>query len=108
MEKTTIISESAVRGYQSIDYTLILSLLIKDSFYKIKVSIKRDSYEQQSYAIGYIWNNNELMWHKIYEIPYQQMRTLDSTRDKSLLNSLFIEDKERILDIIEKILITNN
>ncbi len=44
---------------------------IKDKL--IKVKIKRDSFDEQSYAKAWVWSGDK--WQDVYSIPYPLMRT---------------------------------
>jgi hypothetical protein len=43
----------------------------------VKVSIRRDSYDFQSYARAYVWSDEGMEWRLAASLPYEDMDTLD-------------------------------
>jgi hypothetical protein len=50
--------------------------LTKIEGYSVKISIKRDSYDDQSFARADVWSDAELKWNLAATIPYPDMQTL--------------------------------
>ena len=65
-QKTTVkkIEETFFKGSQSVNFKGIYKL----NDFKIKIEIKKDSYDKQSYARVYVWKNLE--WSLVDYIPY--------------------------------------
>lgn len=64
------IKENYFKGSQSMSFEGIYKL----NDYKIKVEIKKDSYDAQSYGRIWIWKNLE--WSFIASIPYSQLNVV--------------------------------
>src|SRR5436305_512872 len=60
-----------VLGQQSVD----AELLGKIGEHKVRVTIKSDSYDFQSYARIHVWRPASLDWSLVYSLPYQRMKT---------------------------------
>lgn len=69
MSKTKTISLSINKGKQSVEY---YEILIIES-YKLRIKIKSDSYDFQSYAFIELWNGQE--WKEVHKIHYASMKT---------------------------------
>ena len=68
--KTTKIDETYFNGSQSVNFKGIYKM----NENKIKLSIKKDSYDKQSYARAYVFDKNTLNWNLLDYIPYSQMQ----------------------------------
>lgn len=44
--------------------------------YKLKLHVKVDSYDFQSYARIWVWNKEGLKWNLVHSIPYPEMETV--------------------------------
>lgn len=64
------IEETYFKGSQSINYQSI----IKFNGKKLKIEIKKDSSDSQSYARISIWSDASLTWNLLNNIPYSQMQ----------------------------------
>jgi hypothetical protein len=67
--KETLIENIIFLGSQSLNLREIYKLNDR----KIKLEIKSDAYDMQSYARAYILKDEK--WEQIYSIPYSQMKT---------------------------------
>ena len=74
--------------------------------YKIKIYIERDSYDSQSSAIIYVWNQINLTWNTIDYIPYKMIQTssADIYSDKLITIKHFEKDVKTLLRLAENIL----
>lgn len=50
--------------------------LAKLGKFKIRISIRRDSYDFQSYAVASVFDTAKLAWNNVYTIPYAKMASL--------------------------------
>ena len=90
------------KSSQSYHYTQLCEYKGK----KLRINIKRDSYDNQSYARIYIFKDDE--WNKLASIDSPNMRTLDSVSVYSAIeptetsfiadNSILIKKAKLILD----------
>lgn len=99
------IESSVNKGQQSLDFKEVLKL---DKF-KIRISIKSDSYKHQCFARIDVWN--ELKWNNIHSLHYNEMNTKDKliysfeeSHDSSKAFKLFKEDREKLLKIAKEVL----
>ena len=67
--KIQTISEETRKGQQSIIYTSLLKISHKDETKKMKIFIKRDSYDFQSEATISVWSTATESWNKVASIP---------------------------------------
>lgn len=67
-----IIKEEYSLGQQSAQLTKIIE---GDKGLKIKIEIKSDSYDFQSYARVSVFNSSELKWNGVDHIPFANMQT---------------------------------
>jgi len=73
----TIIDNKEYRGRQSRNLTRIL----KTGGHKLRITIKRDSYDFQSSAKIELWSEAEGKWNFVHSIPYAEMACVKSTMD---------------------------
>lgn len=101
--KEELIEEIISKGSQSVSYREIY----KVSNYKIKLEIKSDAYDMQSYARAYVLK--DLEWSLIYSIPYSKMTTPFNIICRRMTDTeykkLFIQDRNRLKEGIESILL---
>ena len=100
-DKLEVISREFSKTQQS--FNLLSNYRIKNK--SIKIEIKLDSYDFQSYAHSYLFTDQG--WKEIYSIPYYNMTAI--TQDLSFLSAekcrqAFATDEDKILDISKKIL----
>jgi hypothetical protein len=69
--KETPFSKEMSLGQQDLIFTEIYSI----DGYRVKISIRSDSYDFQSYAHAYVWKKESLEWSKVASIHYGQMKT---------------------------------
>lgn len=67
-----LIDESVVAGRQSVSCQQIWAV---NATTKLRLSIKSDSYDFQSYAKADLWNATSGQWNPVYQIHYSQMKT---------------------------------
>lgn len=68
------------KGQQSVHYRQLANL----ADFKIRIDIKRDSYDMQSHATLSVFRSADLEWKVIYSIPYPQMASLKTTSPHSM------------------------
>ena len=73
--KIQTISEETRKGQQSIIYTSLLKVSHKDETKKMKIFIKRDSYDFQSEATISVWSTATESWNKVASIPCTKEHT---------------------------------
>lgn len=64
---------------QSVHYRQLANL----GNFKIRIQIKRDSYDMQSHATAYVFRAADLEWKVVYSIPYPEMATLKTASPHS-------------------------
>lgn len=81
-------------------------ILLNESGLKIKVTIKSDAYQQQSYANADVWSESDLKWNKVFSIHYSNMSTPEGLVYKQTYNldRFFTKDKDTLLSKAKKIL----
>lgn len=92
-----------VRGSQDVEATLFA----KVGAHKVRVNIRRDSYDFQSHARIYVWHAPSLKWNLVHSIPYQSMRTPDKLyyRANGMDASNFRADIDTLLATAAQILL---
>ena len=60
------------KGSQSVEYKAVYS----HNGNKVRLEIKKDSHDQQSYGKVYAWDKNSLKWNLIDSIPYANLRVV--------------------------------
>lgn len=99
--KANIINREFFNGEQS--YNLLSNYRFGNK--SIKIEIKRDSYDFQSYARSYLFTDQG--WESIYSMPYEKMRTTQyeiSWLKKEECHKAFMLDELLILDTSKLIL----
>ena len=61
----------------------------------LRVSIKRDSYDDQSYGKAELFSDGK--WHHVYSIPYPQLRVIAKTH-LQLTAFDFAEDEDALVE----------
>ena len=105
--KTEVIEKRAYQSSgQSISYREIYML---DDKLTIKLEIKSDSIDFQSYACAYVFD--ELKWNLVYSIPYSQMNTKTQLayfpqyrNNVGAAEKEFKQDAKQLENYVEKIL----
>ena len=69
--KKTNIEETINKNGQS----LIAQQIFKLNDFKVRLTVKSDSYNFQSYARASVWNPSEMQWNHVHSINYDQMST---------------------------------
>ena len=100
--KDELIEEIISKGSQSVSYREIY----KHDNFKIKLEIKSDAFDMQSYARAYVLK--DLEWSLIYSIPYSKMVTPFNIICRMMTDTeykkLFIQDRDKLKKEIETIL----
>jgi len=63
------------KGQQSLEYDATYALRKR----KVRVRIKRDAYDFQSYARAEVWYPKEMRWNQVAEVPYPMMESLKAS-----------------------------
>jgi hypothetical protein len=95
-----LIKQTIDIGRQSVLYTEVSKIADK----KVKVEIKSDSYDFQSYARVSVFNENDLEWKKIDSVHFSNMNTkegLDSYPQARKLSLGMETDKHKNFFIAE-------
>jgi len=85
----TIIDNKEFRGRQSRNLTRILKIAQGN---RLRISIKRDSYDFQSHARIELWSETEGKWNFVHSIPFAEMACV-----KSALDGKMEEDARELL-----------
>lgn len=104
-----IIKEEYSLGTQSAHFTKIIE---GDKGLKIKIDIKSDSYDFQSYANVSVFNSKDLKWNIVDKIPHSNMKTPHKLyyhvpapqKNAAVLAPLFEEDTKILISLAEEIL----
>jgi len=97
------IDKQIALGRQSVVYMEILNV----DDHKLKVSIKSDSYEFQSYARISRWNGEK--WVNVYSIHFNKMKTTHglisySERNEVCNSRHFQEDRDQLIKVAKEII----
>jgi len=111
-----LIKQTIDIGRQSVIYTEVSKIADK----KVKVEIKSDSYDFQSYARVSVFNENDLEWKKIDSVHYSRMNTkegLDShpqarklslgievNKQKNFFIAEFWRDRDTLVNMAKEII----
>lgn len=71
----TVIDNKEYQGRQSHNLTRVLKT---SNGKKLRICIKRDSYDFQSYARIELWSEPEGKWNYVHNIPYPEMACVQS------------------------------
>lgn len=91
------------KGQQSVNYRQIITL----ENFKVKLEIKRDSYDFQSSAVASVWSTESMEWKNVYSIPGQLMKTSDNMVhgvEKVIPSNIFSMDIQTLLTGAKSIL----
>ena len=74
--------------------------------FKVRIRIRRNAYDFQSYAVAEVWSESELKWNQVHTIPYSQMKTLAEVTyvDRATSIARFWADREVLVAAVDKIL----
>lgn len=80
--------------------------LVQINLFKVKIDIKRDSYDMQSHAIAYVFDPATMDWKVVYSIPYPHMQTEKGLHlgNQVLTTVPFAKDSEALMAGISSIL----
>lgn len=96
---TKTISKTYSKGQQSHNYQEILSADGK----KLRISIKRDAYDFQSYARVEALGNDEIKWNVIHSIPYTEIKMKKSYVSQASAAD-FADDRAELLRVAKALL----
>lgn len=90
------------KGQQDVVYTELLAFGLN----KIKIVIRRDSYDFQSSAVAHVFDTGAQRWNPLAEVHYSKMATPMSIhiRHASPGAELFTQDRNVLLKKVELIL----
>lgn len=99
---TKMIEVKTWKESQSVHFRKIMEL----GSLKVKIAIKRDSFAQQSYAVGYVFSMEKLEWNTVYSIPYPEMKTSEGLMygNQPITSNLFTDDSTAVLEGLKAIL----
>lgn len=75
--------------------------------FKVRVKIRSNSYDFQSYAIVEVWNKDLLKWNRLESIHYSDMKTpagLNYQPKSVVLDSQFVDDTNALVKMAEGLL----
>lgn len=93
--RVTAITEEFTRGRQSVD---LQCLYRTKRGTRLKVQIKYDNSNAQSYARLCVWSKSELQWNPVHCIPYQKMHAI-AVKDRTLNEKDFSTDVETLINV---------
>lgn len=103
-----LIKEDYSLGTQSANLTKIIK---SEAGLKIKIDIKSDAYDFQSFARVSVFNQSELKWNVISSIPFANMNTptklfysINRSENPAILTDKFQKDVEILIKEAEAIL----
>ena len=103
--KAVILEETINEGRQDVTARRVLSL----GDFKVRLTIKSDSYQFQSFARAEVWNPATLSWNQVHSIHYAEMATPEGLcyhPNKSGLNiTHFTRDFDRLLTMVKQIIL---
>ena len=68
----SIINQSCKVGRQSLGFSCIID---SENGFKLKIEIKSDAYQEQSYARSFVFNREKLSWNLLADIHPSNMQT---------------------------------
>jgi hypothetical protein len=104
---TETIVEKISKGQQDMTLSLVEKAFTDQGIFKLKYSIKSDSYDFQSHAVVYVWSEKDMTWNKLHSIPYSEMQTPPKLvyRQDGALKSNFQKDFDELRRIAFEILL---
>lgn len=103
--KTVILEETINLGRVDVTARRILSL----GDFKVRLTIKSDSCQFQSFARAEVWSPATLSWNQVYSIHYSEMATREGLchlpNKQGLKIDNFILDFNRLLTMVKKIIL---
>ena len=109
----TTLEKATWKGSQDVNYrefaTLESEFLgVPQKKFKIKIEIKRDSYEDQSRCSLSVWHMETLEWKTVYSIPGRLMKTdkgaMYGVANQPISESIFSQDIATLLNGTKSIL----
>lgn len=99
----TIIDDKLWQGSQSWNYRRTM----KYGDNKVKLVVKRDSYDHQSYIVGYVLDPVHLKWNKVATIPFGKdancfIVNAHQTAKPNIV--LFALDADAVFELIKELL----
>lgn len=102
--KVQTLDERTWQGSQSWNFEGVYRLI--GSPHKLRVSIKRDSYNAQSHARIEIWSQAELKWNFVRALPWEQTTTFGTfAYQNSAPTAEFATDTQELLELAADIVL---
>lgn len=103
--KTNLLEETINQGRQDVTARRLLSM----GDFKVRLTIKSDSYKFQSFARAEVWNPATLSWNQVHSIHYTEMATPEGLcyhpNKQGLKINNFILDFNRLLTMVKQIIL---
>ncbi|AFN39616.1 hypothetical protein MP1412_45 [Pseudomonas phage MP1412] len=103
--KTNLLEETINQGRQDVTARRVLSL----GDFKVRLTIKSDSYKFQSFARAEVWNPATLSWNQVHSIHYAEMATPEGLcyhpNKSGLKITHFTRDFDRLLTMVKQIIL---
>ena len=103
--KAVLLEETINEGRQDVTARRVLSL----GDFKVRLTIKSDSYQFQSFARAEVWNPATLSWNQVHSIHYAEMATPEGLcyhpNKSGLKITHFTRDFDRLLTMVKQIIL---
>lgn len=103
--KAVLLEETINEGRQDVTARRILSL----GDFKVRLTIKSDSYKFQSFASAEVWNPATMSWSQVHSIHYAEMATPEGLyyhpNKSGLKITPFTRDFDRLLTMVKQIIL---
>lgn len=103
--KPVLLEETVNAGRQDVIARRILSL----GDFRVRLTIKSDSYQFQSFARAEVWNPATLSWNQVHSIHYSEMTTPEGLvyypNKQGLKVDNFVLDFNRLLKMTQQIIL---
>lgn len=104
-DEATLMEETVNEGRQDVIARRILSL----GDFKVRLTIKSDSYQFQSFARAEVWNPATLSWNQVHSLHYTEMTTPEGLchypNKSGLKITHFTRDFDRLLTMVKQIIL---
>jgi hypothetical protein len=101
-QKLLVLFEEYGKGRQELRYTAVLVPELASQ--RIRVRIKRDSYDFQSYALAEVYDTTRNEWNEIVRIHYNNMSPSSAYSDEAKFKNAVTVDASILLDRALKVL----
>lgn len=103
--KAVLLEETINQGRQDVTARRLLTL----GDFKVRLTIKSDSYKFQSFARAEVWNPATLSWNQVHSIHYAEMATPEGLcyypNKQGLKINNFTLDFNRLLTMVKQIIL---